>query len=210
MKVRTIALTAALFMGLSSLAGAAFAQTKVYIVNEGKIMTDSKLGKALNLQLSTEANTAVDKLGLKTLKTEVDTERAALQPQTQSLTPEAIAANPTLKGRVDNLNKKYSELMQKSSALDQGVEQQRSVNGMKFNYVLIPAIEFVAKQVGADVVLSYGSALYNKDSIDISAQVIARLDATVPTLEALKAALPPPPQPAQGATAKPASPGGGQ
>lgn len=209
MKVRNIALAAALFVGLGNLAGAAFAQTKVYIVNEGRIMTESKLGKALNLQLSTEATSAVDKLGLKTLKTEVDTEAAALKPQTQSLTPEAIAANPTLKGRVDSLSKKYTELMQKSNALDQGVEQQRNLNGMKFNYVLIPAVEFVAKQVGADVVLSYSSALYNKDSVDISAQVIARLDATVPTLDALKAALPPPPQPAQGA-AKPAAPGGGQ
>lgn len=209
MKVRTIALTAALFVGLSSFAGAAFAQTKVYIVNVDKVMLDSKLGKALSAQLSTEANSAVDKLGLKTLKTEVDTERAALQPQTQSLTPEAIAANPTLKGRVDALNKKYSELVQKSSALDQGVEQQRGVNGIKFNYVLIPAIENVAKQVGADVVIPYSAALYNKDAVDITAQVVARLDATVPTLEALKAALPTPPaQPAPGA-AKPA-PGGGQ
>lgn len=193
MKVRNIAVVAALFVGLSNLAGVAMAQTKVYIVHEAKIMADSKLGKALNAQLSQDANEAVDKLGLKTLKSEADTERASLQPQIQSLTPEAINANPTLKTRVDNLNKKYNELLQKTNALDQGVDQQRSANTMKFNYVLVGAIEAVAKEVGADVVLSYNSALYNKDSVDISAKVVARLDATVPTLEALKAALPPPP-----------------
>jgi Skp family chaperone for outer membrane proteins len=190
MKVRSIALAATVLIGLSASMGAAVAQTKVFIVNEARVMAESKLGKALNVQLNTDAAEAVDKLGLKTLKSEVDTEAAALKPQTQSLSKEALAANPTLKGRVDNLNKKYSELMQKSSALDQGVEQQKSANAVRFNYVLIPAIDSVAKELGADVVLSYGSALYNKESVDISAQVIARLDATVPTIDALKAALP--------------------
>jgi Skp family chaperone for outer membrane proteins len=205
MKVRNIALIGALFIGLSNVAGAAVAQTKIYVVNEAKIMADSKLGKAMNAQLSQDATTAVDQLGLKTLQTEVQTERAALQPQTQSLTPEAINANPTLKGRVEALNKKVNELVQKSSALDQGVDQQRSVNQVRFQYVLLPAIETVAKEVGADVVLSYASTLYNKDSVDISSKVVARLDATVPTLDALKAALPQ--QPAQAAAP---APGGGQ
>jgi Skp family chaperone for outer membrane proteins len=199
MKVRNIALVAALLVGLSNMAGVAIAQTRIMIVNETRIMGESKLGKAMNAQLSQDATSAVDQLGLKTLKTEVDTERAALQPQTQSLSKEALAANPTLKSRVEGLNKKMNELVQKSSALEQGVEQQRNANAMRFNYVLVPAIDHVAKEMNADIVLAYSSALYNKDSIDISAQVIARLDATVPTLEALKAALPQAPaQPAGG------------
>jgi Skp family chaperone for outer membrane proteins len=205
MKLRNIVLAAAFVASASSVAGVAMAQTKVYIVNETRVMIESKLGKAMNQQLSQDAQQAVEQLGLKTLKTEADTERAALQPQIQSLTPEAITANPTLKTRVENLNKKYNELMQKSSALDQGVEQQRTANAVRFNYALVPAIDAVAKQVGADVVLSYGSALYNKESVDISAKVIERLDATVPTLEALKPLLPQRP-------AAPAAPnaGGGQ
>jgi Skp family chaperone for outer membrane proteins len=209
MKIRNIGLAAAFFTGLSSMAGAAMAQTKVYIVNEAKIFQDSKLGKALNQALTEEANAAVDKLGLKDLKSQVDTEAAALKPQTQSLTKEALAANPTLKARVDAYNKKAGDLVQRSSALDQGVQEQRSANQMRFNYVMVGAIETVGKEVGADVVLSYGAAFYNKDSIDISSKVVARLDATVPTLEALKAALPQPPvQPAAPATAP--KPGGGR
>lgn len=208
MKVRNLALIGAMFLALSNVAGAAFAQTKVFIVYEAKIMADSKLGKAMAAALSEGVSSTVDQLGLKALQTEVQTESAALQPQTQSLTREAIEANPTLKSRVEALNKKLTELAQKSNAIEQGVEQQRAVNQVRFNAVMIPAIEHVAKQVGADIVLSYNSAYYNKESVDISAQVIARLDATVPTLEALKAALPQPPAPAQGA-AKPAT-GGGQ
>jgi hypothetical protein len=56
-------------------------------------------------------------------------------------------------------------------------------------------------------VLSYNSTLYSKDAIDITAKVIARLDSTVPTIQALQDALPKPPaQPAGGAPAAPAAP----
>jgi Skp family chaperone for outer membrane proteins len=193
MKMRTFVLAGALFVGLSNMAGVAMAQTKVYIVNENKIRAESKLGKALDDQMVQVGNAGVDQLGLKSLQSEVKTEGEALKPQVQSLSKEALAANPTLKGRVDAYNKKMSELAQKSNLLDQRMEQQRTANQIAFEYVLVPAVETVGKEVGADVVLSYSAALYNKDAIDISAKVIARLDATVPTLEALKAALPQPP-----------------
>ena len=193
MKVRNIALAAALFMGISNMAGAAMAQTKVYIVNEAKIRVDSKLGKALDAQMQQIGTAGVDQLGLRDLQSAVKTEGEALKPQVQSLTKEALAANPTLKTRVENYNKKMNELAAKSNALDQRMEQQEAANQIAFNFVLVPAVEAVAKEVGADVVLSYNAALYNKDAVDISSKVVARLDATVPTLEALKAALPAPP-----------------
>lgn len=206
MKVRNIALTAVLFVGLSNMAGVAMAQTKVFVINEQRIRAESKLGKEMDAKLNEAAEQGVDQLGLKALKSEIDTEAAALKPQTQSLTKEAIAANPTLKARVEGLNKKANELMQKQNALNQGLE--KSDNGLNnaFMQVMAPAVESVAKEAGADVVVSYSSTWYVKDATDLSAKVIARLNATVPTLEALKAALPPPP--AQPTAAKPA-PGGG-
>jgi len=196
MKLRNVVLAAVLFTGLSNVAGVALAQTKVFIVNEAKIRADSKLGKALAAQMQQVGTAGVDQLGLKTLQSEVKTEGEALKPQVQSLTKEALASNPTLKTRVENYQKKMNELAAKSNALDQRMEQQEAANQIAFNFVLVPAVEAVAKEVGADVVLSYNSALFNKDAVDISAKVVARLDATVPTLEALKAALPAPQTPA--------------
>mgnify|MGYP006200966221 CR=1 FL=1 len=89
---------------------------------------------------------------LRTLKTEYDTEGAALKPQIESLTPEAIAANPTLKARVEGLNRKAAELMQKQNALNQTLEQREQNFGLAFLQVLGPAIDTVAKEAGADVV----------------------------------------------------------
>ena len=72
--------------------------------------------------------------------------------------------------------------------------------------VLGPAVNTVAKEVGADIVLDSNSAWFAKDAIDITAKVVARLDATVPTLQALRDAMPKPPA---GAAAGAPKPGGG-
>jgi Skp family chaperone for outer membrane proteins len=202
MKFRKLALAAAIFVGLTNMAGAAFAQTKVFVIDEQRVRQDSKLGKELNTTLDSIAAQGVEQLGLRTLKTEYDTEGAALKPQIESLTPEAIAANPTLKARVDGLNRKAAELMQKQNALNQTLEQREQNFGLAFLQVLGPAVDTVAKEAGADVVMSVSSTWYVKEAIDLTPRIIARLDATVPTLAALQAALPQAPAPAP-------APGGG-
>lgn len=196
MKFRKLALAAAVFVGLTNMAGSAFAQTKVFIIDEQRIRGESKLGKELNTTLDNIAAQGVEQLGLRTLKTEFDTEGAALKPQIESLTPEAIAANPTLKARVDGLNRKAAELMQKQNALNQTLDQREQNFGLAFLQVLGPAVDTVAKEAGADVVLSVSSTWYVKEAVDLTPRVIARLDATVPTVAALQAALPQPPAPA--------------
>jgi len=205
MNVRKLALVAAVFVGLTNMAGAAFAQTKVFILDEQRVRQESKLGKELNASLDTFTSAGVDQLGLKTLKTELDSEGASLKPQIESLTPEAIAANPTLKARVETLNRKAQDFMQRQDVLSQNVEQRDNNYNMAFLQVLAPAVEAVAKEAGADAIVSVSSTWYVKDNVDITAKVIARLDATVPSIAALQATLPQPPVPA----AVPA-PGGGR
>jgi len=198
MKFRKLALAAAVFVGLTNMAGAAFAQTKVFIIDEQRIRQESKLGKELNTTLDSIAAQGVEQLGLRTLKTEYDTEGAALRPQIESLTPEAIASNPTLKARVDGLNRKAAELMQKQNALNQTLEQREQNFGIAFLQVLGPAVDTVAKEAGADIVMSVSSTWYVKEAVDLTPRIIARLDATVPTVAALQAALPQAPAPAPG------------
>lgn len=193
MKLRNLALVAALLVGGANMAGAAFAQTKIFVVNEDKVRRDSKVGKEINQNLVTNANAGADQLGLKQLKTEIDTEVTRLKPQTESLTPEAINANPTLKAQVEALGKKQQEYYQKAGALNNGLERADNGLSQAFLFVMGPAVNQVAKDVGADIVLDASSAWYIKDATDISAKVVARLDATVPNLQALKEAMPKPP-----------------
>src|SRR5262249_26539243 len=202
MKLRSLALAAVLAAGAADMAGAAFAQTKIYVVNEERVRRESKVGKEMTAKLGEVRNQGVDKLGLKPLGDEIKAEQDALKPQTQSLTQDALNANPTLKARVDALNKKEVEFQQKADYLNSGLEQSSTNLNMAFAQALGPAVDNVAKQVGADVVVSYASTWFVKDAIDITPKVIARLDATVPTLVALQAAIQP--KPAAGAAAAPA------
>ncbi len=207
MKLRKLALAGAVMIGLTNMAGAAFAQTKVFVINEDRIRRESKVGKEMSATLNSTASQGAEQLGLKTLQDQIKTEAEALKPQTQSLTKEALDKNPTLKAKVEALNKKQNEFMQKSYNLQTGLEQASGNFNEAFMVALGPVVSHVAKQVGADVVLSYASTWHVKDAVDISPQVIARLDATIPTMQALQAALAPPAAPG-GAT--PAKPQGGQ
>lgn len=207
MKLRNLALVAALFVGGANMAGAALAQTKVFVVNEERVRRESKVGKEINQTLITNANAGADQLGLKQLKTDIDAEATRLKPQTESLTPEALNKNPTLKAQVEALGKKQAEYYQKTNALSSGIE--RADNGLNamFLTVLGPAVDAVAKDVGADVVVDASSLWFAKENVDITPKVIARLDATVPTLKAMQDAMPKPPAQQTGQAAP--KPGGG-
>jgi Skp family chaperone for outer membrane proteins len=188
MKLRQLALVAALAISTGPLVGAAAAQTKVYVVNEDVVRRDSKIGKDIAEKLGSIQTDGITKLGLQTLSQEIKTEQEALKPQTQSLTQEALNANPTLKARVEALAKKQTEYLQKADFLNSKLDEQTNAAMVAFAAAVQPAVDYVAKEVGADIVLPSTSAWYFKNTTDISARVVARLDATTPTLAALQTA----------------------
>lgn len=199
MKLRNAAFVAALFLSLSQAVGVAYAQAKVFIIDETIIRRDSKIGKDITAKLGDIRTEGVTKLGLETLSTEIKTEQDALKPQTQSLTKEALNSNPTLKARVEALAKKQNEYLQKADFLNQNLEQQNNAAMIAFATALQPAVNYIAREAGADIVLSSTSTWYVGNSVDLSAKVIARLDATTPTLASLQqtaaAQAPKPPTP---------------
>jgi Skp family chaperone for outer membrane proteins len=210
MKIRNMAVAAVVFAGLCQAVGAANAQTKIYVINEAKVRAESKVGQDIASKLAGIQKDGVSKLGLETLRNEVKTEQDALKPQVASLSKEALDANPTLKARVEALNKKQGELVQKAEYLNQNLEQAQNAYMAGFAQALQPAVEYVAKEAGADVVVSSSSTWYFKNTVDLSTKVVARLDATTPSFAAIQAANPPPAAPgaAPAAPAKPAKPAG--
>lgn len=201
MKLRVLAFFLALAPASTALAEAAYAQTKVYVIDEAKIRDGSKIGADIRTKLGAIEQEGIEKLGLKSLSEQIQAEQTRLQPQLQSIVgedgsvaTESLESNPTLKSQVEALGQKQIELRQKSSVLSQNLDQQQSVAMAAFTAALGPAVNHVAAQEGADVVLSVASTWYVKDTIDLSAKVIQRLDATTPTLASLEAALKPPAQ----------------
>jgi len=197
-------------LGLA-MAAPAFAQTKVFVVNEGLVRAETKLGKAIDGQLAGIRAQIATENDMPKLQSEVTAEEQRIRPLVEGLNEEAIKKNAALASQVEALRKKQVEFLSKSEQINNILQQRAQVLQLAFSTVMEPAVEFVAKEVGADIVVPYSSTWYVKDASDISKRVIARLDATIPTLEALQAALPQPPaqqqKPAQGAApAGPAAP----
>jgi Skp family chaperone for outer membrane proteins len=126
MKLRKLALAALVAASLTNVAGVAVAQTKVFVINEERIRENSKIGKEMSAQLGGIRNQGIERLGLQALENQIKTETEALKPQTQSLTPEAINSNPTLKAKVDALNKKTGEYLQTAEFLNSQLGQQNT------------------------------------------------------------------------------------
>ena len=209
MKLSKLALAAAFFVSLANVTAVAHAQAKVFYVDEARVRQESKVGKEMNAVLANMTNQGIAQLGLADLNKQIADEGKALQPQLQSLTEDAIQANPTLKARVDAFNQKRSDFQQKTSQVNQAVTRSGNEMNAAFTYVLDPAVQHVGRQVGADVVLADPNTRYIKDTLDITSKVVARLDSTIPTLAALQAALPQQPAPAAApasAAPKPAAP----
>jgi Skp family chaperone for outer membrane proteins len=181
MKLRTLAFAAVAFLGAGQ---AALAQTKVFVVNEATVRRESKIGKDMTAKLGNLQNAGAQQLGLDALAAEIRKEDEALKPQIANLTPEAINANPTLKAKNDALNRKKGEFLQKRQVLEANLGEQGGAASEQFTIAMAPAVEFVAKQAGADIVLSGSSVWFHKDTVDLSAKVVQRLDATTPSYDA--------------------------
>ncbi len=193
MKLRTVTLAAIALAGVAQFSPA-FAQ-KVFVINESVILRDSKIGKEIVAKLGQVQQAGVTQLGLKELSDKIKAEDEALKPLIQSLTPEALNANATLKARVEAQGRLKNEYLQKTDALYSQMDRQGDSANVAFEIALAPAVDFVAKEAGADIVLRDSPAVFVKPSADLSAKVVARLDATLPTLAALQASLPQQPAP---------------
>jgi Skp family chaperone for outer membrane proteins len=201
-KLNRLAFAAALLAGATGVTGVAAAQTKIYYINEALVRQQTKVGKEMNAVLNQIASQRAQTAGLEALQKQLRDERTALQPQVESLSDAAIQSNPQLKSRLEAFGAKQQDLQQKSGAISAEIQQRSQQLNAMFTYVLDPAISHVAKTVNADVVLNDPDVRYIKDTVDITSKVVARLDATIPTIQALQAAMP---QPPAGSTPAPAT-----
>jgi Skp family chaperone for outer membrane proteins len=183
----------------------AAAQSKVFVVNDAQVRGETKLGKAINGQLAGIRAQLGTQLDMPKLQGEVAAEEQRLKPLVEGLTEDALKKNTALNAQVEALRKKQVEFLSKNEQINRAVEERAQILQVAFNAVMEPTVEFVAKEVSADVVVPYSSTWYVKEASDISMRVIARLDATIPTLEALQAALPQPPAPQPAAAGAPAA-----
>jgi outer membrane protein len=182
------------FAAFAVMTPAAQAQgTTVITIDEAKILRDSKAGKDIQAKLKsieTQINTE-----LSPTRTSLETEGKALNTELQGKTREQIAADAALVTRLNAYDKKagdFGKARQKAANEFALTERQALVD---FNKALEPVLLEVVSQKGAGIVLSKSAVIYGVDSVDVSAEVISKLDAATPTISVVRKRIPD--QPAQ-------------
>ncbi len=164
--------------------------TVIMVIDEGRILTDSKAAKDMFTKLKnieTQINTE-----LKPSRDTLEAQRVALAGKVQGKTPEVISADAALVTEIQAFQAKSNEFAQKRNILSQeyaATEQQALID---LNKALEPVLLEVVKEKNIQVVLSKSQTLFAADAVDGSAAVIAKLDVKTPAINVVRVRAPAP------------------
>lgn len=196
--MKKVLLTAAISAGLGLAAispvvaqeaapAATAARSSYLVVDLNRVVRESAALKAAQPTLEAKRNALEAKL--KTHQDQLSADAKALQQQADS----GIAAP-------DVLQAKQRELQQKAQKADQEVSQLRNDYTRTENFVVEqilegskPVINQIIKERGANLVLNREAVVFANPAIDVTGDVIARMQKSLPTVSTT----PPAPQAAQ-------------
>lgn len=187
------ALTALMFSAttLMVVAPSAAAQgTVIMVIDEGRIVAESKAGKDMFTKLKnieTQINAE-----LKPTLDALEAERQALATKLDGKTREAIVADAALVKQIEDFQKKSEEFAQKRATLSQEYAATEQKSFIDFNTALEPVMLEVVKEKNAQVVLSRSQAVFTADTVDATASVVAKLDQKTPAITVVRQRAPAP------------------
>ena len=163
----------ALISAVTLIASPALAETSVGVVNIAKIMKDAKSAVSVREQLQAKQ---------KSFQAELDGKEKELLAEDQSLVKEKDKAKD--KAAFD---KKVKDFREKAAAAQRQVQEKKAQLDKAFSGALDEiqqAVGGIVKEVADEkkmnLVLSSAQILYNEPTLDISDEVLKRLDAKLP------------------------------
>ena len=175
-------------------APAASAQgTTVVMIDEGRILSDSKAGKDIQTKLKNLETQMKNEL--EPTRATLETDGKALQAKVEGKTREAGAADTALVSQLTAYQNRANAFAQKRQTVSQEFQLTERQALIDFNKAIEPVLMEVVKEKNAQVVMSKSQVIYSVDAIDVSASVISKLDAKTPTIAVTRQRAPA--QPAQ-------------
>jgi Skp family chaperone for outer membrane proteins len=167
--------------------------TIVVMVDEGRLLTESKAGKDIQTKLSSLETQMKNEL--EPARATLETDGKALQTKIEGKTREAVAADTALVAQLTAYQKRANEFAQKRQIVSQEFQLTERKALVDFNRAIEPALMEVVNEKKAQVVMSKGQVIYSADTVDVTALVITKLDARTPTIAVTRQRVPA--QPAQ-------------
>ena len=164
------------------------AETTVIVIDQTRITAESKAGKDIAAklnkiaeQIQNELKPAADALG---------NEEKSLTEKIQPLNQAAIRQDTALLDRIKSFEKRAQEFEVKRQTRAAELQLTRRAAWGNFYEALGPVLEEVISESNADLVLEKSSTIHTSDSIDKTAVVISKLDASTPSIAVTKQTLP--------------------
>lgn len=178
-----------LISGFGVVAPIAAAQgTTVVAIDEVKILRDSKAGKDMAAKLDSIETQMNNELA--PTRTSLQTEGKALDAKLEGKTRAQVNADAQLVAELNNYQKKANEFAGKAQKYSQDFSLTERVALSNFNKALEPVLLQVIQEKNAQVVISKSAVIFSADSIDVTAEVIQKLDTASPTLTVTRQKIP--------------------
>ena len=180
--------------GVAVAAPAASAQaTTVVMIDEGRLLGESKAGKDIQTKLKNLETQMKNEL--EPIRATLETDGKALQTKVEGKTREAIAADTAIMGQLTAYQKRAQEFAQKQQIVSKEFQLTERKALIDFNKAIEPALMEVVNEKKAQIVMSKGQVIFSSDTVDVTPLVISKLDAKTPTIAVSRQRLPA--QPAQ-------------
>ena len=162
--------------------------TTVVVIDQRKIMRDSRAGKDIQTKMKSIEDQI--KRELETTSRSLESEGKSIETRTQGMTPQAVAADATLKGQVESFYKKAGEFnrTRQIRSAELQVTERKAWN--EFFKALQPVLQEVVNEKGAQIMLDRSGTVYTNPTLDASDLVISKLDARQPTINVVRERLP--------------------
>ena len=166
--------------------------TTVVVIDQRKIMRDSRAGKDIQTKMKSIEDQI--KRELETTSRSLESEGKSIETRTQGMTPQAVAADATLKGQVESFYKKAGEfnVTRQIRSRELSITERKAWN--EFFKALQPILQEVVNEKGAQIMLDRSSTVYTNPTLDASDLVISKLDSRQPTINVVRERLPTQPQ----------------
>lgn len=167
--------------------------TTMVVIDQGKIMRDSRAGKDIQAKLK-GIGEAMER-ELKPTADSLTAQGQQIETKTQGMTQEVILANQALTAEITT----YARQAQEFNVRRQVAAQELSLTERKawndFFVALRPVLKQVVDERGAQIMLDRSNATYADPAIDVSALVISKMDAATPTISVVRQKMPTQPAP---------------
>jgi len=187
MFTRYFARLGVLFFAVLTFACAASAQT-ILVVDQSRIMQESNVGKHIQNQLlsiGTQMDSEVQSTS-GTLKSEFESLRAT----SQNMTPEQRQARPDLAQRNAEFQKKMQNAQMEMAIKQRELDATRQKAAAQVNEKLAVIIKSIVDERGAELVVDRSLVIFSAPSIDITDEVIKRLNSQMRTVKVTRVRLP--------------------